>query len=319
PDYGTVTINGELASGNQDRKIINIHPSNRGIGYVFQNYMLFPHMTVHDNVAYGLKANHLPKNEVQSRTCLLLDSVGLHDYSRYYPRQLSGGQKQRVALARALATNPKILLLDEPLSAIDEQLKEHLRIEFRRLTKLFQITVIYVTHDLDEASIMSDRIAVMGSGQIEQIGSRDEVFENPNSKYVAEFLGFNVFDGHVISEENDNSTLIIDINGITIRAKAENINPGMKVTVILKPQDIFISLDNELAKPKLENCQYNVLQGLITETSHMGSMTEILIDAGIQLKSHVNTKLLEELDIAQESKIFAQFDAQKVKLIPNVG
>ena len=156
-----------------------------------KQYPFFPTCEFQDNVAYGLKSLHLSKQEVKKRTKDLLDFVGLREYASFYPHQLSGGQKQRIALARSLATEPQLLLLDEPVSAVDPQLRESFRLELKNYLQALKITVVYVTHNLSEAFIMSDRIAVMGNGHIEQIGSRTEIFDKPSSAYVAEFLGIN--------------------------------------------------------------------------------------------------------------------------------
>lgn len=188
PDEGTVLINDVLMDGRTGNRFVHVNPSERRIGYVFQDYALFPHMTVRENVSYGLKARHMQKHEVKERTQNMLEFVGLLDHSEHYPHQLSGGQKQKTALARALSTEPEILLLDEPLSALDLRTRESLRVELKRILGTLEVTSIYVTHELAEAYEVSDRIAVMGPGRIEQTGSRDEVFSKPNP-CVAQFLG----------------------------------------------------------------------------------------------------------------------------------
>jgi ABC-type Fe3+/spermidine/putrescine transport system ATPase subunit len=188
PDEGTVWINDVLMDGRTGNRLVHVDPSDRRIGYVFQDYALFPHMTVRENISYGLKAKHMAKKEVRGRTHGLLEFVGLMDHSEHYPHQLSGGLKQKTALARALAIEPEILLLDEPLSALDLRTREWLRAELKRILGTLEVTSIYVTHELAEAYEVSDRIAVMGPGRIEQTGSRDEVFSKP-TPYVAQFLG----------------------------------------------------------------------------------------------------------------------------------
>lgn len=188
PDGGTVSINGVLMDGRENNRPVHVNASEREIGYVFQDYALFPHMTVFENISYGLRARHMDRSEVAERTHKLLQFVGLFDHSEHYPRQLSGGQKQRTALARALAIKPEILLLDEPLAALDLMTRESMRTELKNLLGALQVTSIYVTHDLAEAQAVSDRIAVMGPGRIEQIGSRDEIFTRPNP-FAARFLG----------------------------------------------------------------------------------------------------------------------------------
>ena len=215
-DNGNIYINNVLVSGKTGTKKVHFKPSERKVGYVFQTVSLFPHMRIKDNVAYGLKALHLPKQEVKKRTKDLLDFVGLQEYAKFYPSQLSGGQKQRTALARSLATEPQVLLLDEPVSAVDPQLRESFRLELKNYLQTLKITVLYVTHNLSEAFIMSDRIAVMGNGRIEQIGSRTEIFDKPNSSYVAKFLGINTFDGKAIKDFE--GLLEIEVNGVILFA-----------------------------------------------------------------------------------------------------
>lgn len=173
----------------QGNNITHDSPKQRDIGMVFQQYSLFPNMTVFENVAFGLKMNKVPKNERKRKVEDMLELVGLTDRASNYPKQLSGGQQQRVALARALVVQPKVLLLDEPLSAIDALLRRNLQIEIRRIQKELNITSIFVTHDQDEAMVMSDRIFLMNSGEIEQSGRPEELYSSPKTAFVANFMG----------------------------------------------------------------------------------------------------------------------------------
>jgi len=177
PDEGSVFINDVLVDGTKGNRLVHVNPAERNIGYVFQDYALFPHMTVSENISYGLKARHLQGQEVKERTRKLLEFMEITDHSEHYPHQLSGGQKQRTALARALAIEPQILLLDEPFAALDLKTRESLRVELKRILETLGVTSIYVTHELTEAYMISDRIAVMEHGKIEQTGSRDEISE----------------------------------------------------------------------------------------------------------------------------------------------
>lgn len=169
--------------------ITNIDPRDRGIGMVFQQYSLFPNMSVKDNVAFGLKMKKVPKEDIDRKVKEILEIVGLSDKINQYPMQLSGGQQQRVALARAIVTEPKVLLLDEPLSAIDALLRHNLQIEIRRIQKELDITTIFVTHDQDEAMVMSDTIHLFNSGHVEQSGSPVDIYTNPKTKFTASFIG----------------------------------------------------------------------------------------------------------------------------------
>ena len=178
---------GRIYLDNED--ITDVIPRKRGIGMVFQQYSLFPNMNVRDNVAYGLKLKKLPKPEIDQKVEQMLDIVGLSDKISQYPAQLSGGQQQRVALARAMVTAPKVLLLDEPLSAIDALLRKNLQIEIRRIQQQLGITTIFVTHDQDEAMVMSDMIHLFHEGKIEQSGSPDQIYTRPATKFAATFIG----------------------------------------------------------------------------------------------------------------------------------
>jgi len=181
PAAGTITLGGD--------DLTNVPPHRRGLGLVFQSYALFPHMSVADNVAYGLKARGVAKPERRDRVAEVLRLVGLEEFAGRRPRQLSGGQQQRVAVARALATRPRVLLLDEPLSNLDAKLRREMRTELRALQKELGITAVFVTHDQEEAMSMSDRVAVLSGGQIEQLGTPEDVYDRPATRFVAEFVG----------------------------------------------------------------------------------------------------------------------------------
>ncbi len=181
PDSGKVLFSG--------RDVTNLEPYERDIGIVFQDYALFPHMTVFKNVAFGLEMRKVPKEEINRRVRQALEMVGLEGFEKKYPEQLSGGQQQRVALARALVTEPNVLLLDEPLSSLDAKIREKLRSEIRRIQRELGITTVYVTHDQEEAMAISDRIAVMNVGRIEQMGRGIELYYSPKNEFVANFIG----------------------------------------------------------------------------------------------------------------------------------
>ena len=181
PDAGSVWLDG--------REVTGLEPNQRDVNTVFQNYALFPHMNVAENIGYGLKLKKVPKSEIRKKVSQMLELVQLEGYERRKPSELSGGQKQRVAIARALVNNPKVLLLDEPLGALDLQLRRAMQIELKHLQKKLGITFIYITHDQEEAINMSDRIAVMRDGCIEQIGTPDEIYNHPKTSYVATFVG----------------------------------------------------------------------------------------------------------------------------------
>ncbi len=191
PDIGNVLLAGE--------DVTEYAPEKRDVNTVFQNYALFPHMNVYDNIAYGMKIKKMAKAEIQERVVEVLSMVQLSGYEKRMPSQLSGGQKQRVAIARAIVNKPKLLLLDEPLGALDLQLRRQMQVELKRLQKRLGITFIYITHDQEEAINMSSRIVVMRDGILEQVGTPDEIYHHPRTSYVAQFVGnSNIVTGEII-------------------------------------------------------------------------------------------------------------------------
>ncbi len=205
PDEGDIVIDGKpmLSQG-------FVQPSQRGIGMVFQNYAVWPHMKVYNNIVYGLKLQKISKQKIRERAQQVLELVGLAGLEDRYPSQLSGGQQQRVALARALVTNPKVLLLDEPLSNLDAKLREELRFEIKSLVRRMGITSVYVTHDQAEAMVISDRIAVMDSGNVVQIGTANEIYEKPANKFVADFIGtMNFISGEIVQALQETDAIYV--------------------------------------------------------------------------------------------------------------
>ena len=215
----TVT-EGQIVLDAQD--VTGFSPRERNIGMVFQQYSLFPTMTVEKNVAFGLEVAHVPKKRIREQVAEMLEIVGLGDFARRYPAQLSGGQQQRAALARALVTNPKVLLLDEPLSAIDAQLRKSLQSEIRRIQKERGITTIFVTHDQEEAMVMSDRIYLFNVGRIKQFGTPVEMYTRPTTKFAASFIGsYNILDASFFS---DRIAVPSGCTGVAIRPEAVHIS-----------------------------------------------------------------------------------------------
>lgn len=314
PDEGEVFINKVLVDGRMGRRKIHLTPSKRRIGYVFQNYALFPHMKVRDNVAYGLKAMHLPKYEVEERTRGLLKFVGLHGYSESYPHELSGGQKQRVALARSLVTNPEVLLLDEPLSALDPRNREALRTDFKNLLKNLEVTSIYVTHDLAEACALSDRIAIMESGRVEQIGHHDQILERPKSRLVAEFLGLNVYDGRVIHDPS--GMTMIKIGNTEILGPPVGNPDGEMVLVTLRPEDVVLSVESTIKNQKWCGCTCNNISGTVTEIVRMKSSAKVVVYVGFPIRSELTLSSLKDLDLAEGKKTHVQFKAESLNVSP---
>ena len=241
PDAGSVWLDG--------REVTGLEPNQRDVNTVFQNYALFPHMNVAENIGYGLKLKKVPKSEIRKKVSQMLELVQLEGYEKRKPSELSGGQKQRVAIARALVNNPKVLLLDEPLGALDLQLRRAMQIELKHLQKKLGITFIYITHDQEEAINMSDRIAVMKDGCIEQIGTPDEIYNHPKTSYVATFVG-NANILHGVAESVQGENVIVKIGNDRVIVKLETsqqdtggkqyLSAGEKVTLAVRSENILL-------------------------------------------------------------------------------
>ena len=234
PTEGTVKLEG--------RDVTNLPPYKRNVNTVFQNYALFPNMNVFDNVAFGLVEKRLGKAEIREKVDAMLQLVQLGKMGKRKPNQLSGGQKQRVAIARALANDPKLLLLDEPLGALDMKLRKQMQLELKTLQKNLGITFVYVTHDQEEALTMSDRIIVMNNGKFEQIGTPREIYEHPQNKFVANFIGeSNIFEASVVSETGTKGTLTLMMENGHVLAEGEGFKFEEIVYLCLRPENIEIS------------------------------------------------------------------------------
>lgn len=231
---GSILVEGE--------DVENKEPYERNVNTVFQTYALFPHMTVFDNVAYGLRIKKVPKEEVKKRVTEMLGLVQLGGFEKRFPSQLSGGQKQRVAIARALINKPKVLLLDEPLGALDLKLRKQMQLELKRLQRKLKITFIYVTHDQEEALTMSDRIAVMSDGILQQVGTPKEIYEHPATRFVASFIGeTNLFDGAVSRAEDE--LLTVTLEGGAVQAKASGFYEGEMVALSIRPERVMYAAE----------------------------------------------------------------------------
>jgi putative spermidine/putrescine transport system ATP-binding protein len=248
-------------------------PEKRDMGMVFQNYAIFPHMSVYDNIAFGLKMRQVPKVETRERVTRALKQVGLSGYEDRYSRELSGGEQQRVALARVLVIEPKVLLLDEPLSALDKQLREEMQFWIKDLQRNLGITTVYVTHDQVEAMTVSDRIVVMNKGCVEQVGSPREVYERPLTRFVANFIGeSNVFDGTVLETSGEAITVRIDGRQFTARS-AQNPRSGQSATLLVRPEKINI-FPVDVTSPPTGG---NTLRGTVQDRVYRGANTRYTV------------------------------------------
>ncbi|MDR0447125.1 MAG: ABC transporter ATP-binding protein, partial [Treponema sp.] len=273
PDHGEVTFDGI--------DVLGLPPNQRQANTVFQNYALFPHLTVFENVAFSLQLRKKSKNQIDSQVKHYLKLVQLEAHAHKKPNQLSGGQKQRVAIARALINEPRVLLLDEPLSALDAKLRQHMLIELDEIHDKIGITFIYVTHDQQEALSVSDHIAVMNQGNVLQVGTPHDIYESPASSFVARFIGeTNLFDGQVLNVEELSrpeteymTELDITELGRVKVTTVDHVKPGQKVSFTVRPEKIMISTE----KPISEREDINHYQGIVDEPIYSGFQTKFYV------------------------------------------
>lgn len=299
PDAGSVWLDG--------REVTGLEPNQRNVNTVFQNYALFPHMNVAENIGYGLKLKKVPKSEIRKKVSQMLELVQLEGYEKRKPSELSGGQKQRVAIARALVNNPEVLLLDEPLGALDLQLRRAMQIELKHLQKKLGITFIYITHDQEEAINMSDRIAVMKDGRIEQIGTPDEIYNHPKTSYVATFVGnANILHGVAESIQGENAIVKIGNDRVIVKLETsqqdtedtggkQHLAAGEKVTLAVRSENILLqeaavigdtgtdhrdAVDISVADGSLDAHNKNSVSGLqatVTEKNFAGGQLRVTL------------------------------------------
>lgn len=290
PDKGSILIKG---------KMVNDVPTyKRNIGLVFQNYALFPHMTIFENLAFGLKIRKLSKIEIKERVRKHLELIRLPDIQDRYPNQLSGGQQQRVALIRSVIIEPALLLLDEPLSNLDLKLRVQMRMELAKIQRELGITTLYVTHDQGEAMSMSDRVAVMDCGKIKQVGSPREIYDFPQDKFVAEFIGeSNIFSGKVLEKNNLEMKVEIE-SGLILAALIHDKAVGSSVWVSIRPESVKLS-------KHLPSCK-NSFKGKIEAVEHLGSYIQyhIRVNDDTKIISNLLYGKIFDFKIGQEVFIY---------------
>jgi spermidine/putrescine ABC transporter ATP-binding subunit len=257
-----------------DERLVNdVPPDERGIGMVFQNYALWPHMTVRQNVSYGLKLRKVRSADIASRVDAILDQVGLTGLAERYPGQLSGGQQQRVALARALVLNPKMLLLDEPLSNLDAKIRVQVRSEIRKLQKELGITAVYVTHDQEEALAMSDRIAVFSLGRVCQVGSPRALYERPVSRFVADFIGINnLLEGTVQGRDGSGVLRVETALGTLAAIHSEPLGVGERCVLCIRPENLALDTAGDSTR--------NRFAGTVSFSAYLGNTLRYDVDVG---------------------------------------
>jgi spermidine/putrescine transport system ATP-binding protein len=265
---------GEILVGGND--VAGLPAHRRPTNTVFQSYALFPHLTVRDNVAYGLKRKRIDKAEIDERVTAELERVGLGNEGHRKPNQLSGGQQQRVALARAVVNLPKVLLLDEPLGALDLKLRKALQLELKGIQKEIGITFVYVTHDQEEALTMSDRIAVMNRGIVEQVAVPEEVYERPETTFVAGFIGVsNLMPGTVRSLSGQIATVELEA-GVTVESKANGLATGERCHAVVRPEKLYVTPKGEAVAAHAENEQS--VEGVVTSSIYLGTATQLVVE-----------------------------------------
>ena len=299
PTSGSIRLNGLDLAG--------LPPYERPINMMFQSYALFPHLTVAENIAFGLKREGMPKDQIAQRVDEMLQLVRLRDYARRKPHQLSGGLQQRVALARSLAKRPQLLLLDEPLGALDKKLREQTQFELVNIIESVGVTVVMVTHDQEEAMTMASRVAVMSEGKVLQVGRPQEVYEYPNCRFVADFVGnINMFDGTL--QDNDASSCTIQTPlGLVEVGHGVSVAEGMPISVAVRPEKIRISLQRpERARP-------NVFSGKVVEIAYLGDVNTYIVHTpeGVKIKiTDINSMHDSEGEITWDDEVFFWWNPQ---------
>ncbi len=289
PDEGRILLEGS--------DIAQVLPHQRPVNMMFQNYALFPHLSVRDNIAFGLKRARLPRSEIGARVAELIALVKLDGMENRKPDQLSGGQRQRVALARSLARRPRVLLLDEPLAALDKKLRESTQLELMELQRRLGTTFIIVTHDQQEAMTVADRIGVMDAGRLDQVATPRELYEAPGSRWIAEFVGdINIFDGEVVSQEAGRLMIATRQAGMVSVAGPKPI-AQTGVSVAIRPEKVKLSRRGPAADA-VNSRSINRLEGVVTDVGYLGGLTtyKVKLDTGAVLRSSMANTARIDID-----------------------
>lgn len=308
PDSGSILLNG--------KDIVEQPANKRPMGMVFQSYALFPHMTAEQNIAFGMQMQRKTRQEIRQRCAELLTLVGLAEMGPRYPHQLSGGQQQRIALARALAVEPQVLLLDEPLSALDARVRVSLRNEIRRIQQQLKMTAIYVTHDQEEALAVSDRIAVIAKGKIEQLDTPETIYRNPQTAFAATFVGNSNQFFATIETASQGICRVSDSEQYIRVVPQDHLHDGEQILIIIRPEDITLQYSTEPVQQAENNASDNTITGKIELRTFLGPFTRLQI--------RINPKTLLTADIPNQQASDYQsgqtvqltFAAQACKVVP---
>jgi molybdate/tungstate transport system ATP-binding protein len=299
PDKGKIILDG--------RDITNVAADKRGIAYVPQNCPPFPHMSVFENVEFGLKMRRMISTQRKKAVDQIIKIVGLESIAERMPSKLSGGERQKVVLARVLVTEPKVVLLDEPLTAIDRETSHSFLDELKRINHEFKVSFLHVTHDQMEAFSLADRIAIMREGKIVQIGGPNEVLSNPADEHVARFLGYeNVFRASLVKCERGISE--VNANGVSIKlnGRLENDTP----IIAIRPEDIMITLEAPSA-----SLDWNFFEGTVKEYTNLGSVIEVTVNVGLILKALIGKRAFLELNLSEGKHVHVGFNTASVRIV----
>jgi iron(III) transport system ATP-binding protein len=312
PDAGSISIGDKVQTSIENGVLIP--PYSREIGFVFQNYALWPHMTVFKNVAFALNLRKIAKDEVKRRVLASLDLVGLGGREERYPSQLSGGQQQRVALARSIVMEPRLILLDEPLSNLDAKLREEMRVELKKLIKKVGISALYVTHDQEEAFVISDKVIVMNAGNILQYATPDDIYNFPADPFVAAFIGHSTLvEGWIVKiEDGDCVVEIPEFNNAKLVCAAPKTGAsGGACSVVIKNGDLRLSPE------KFSADALNVLEGLLTSREYRGGLTDHRVRIGTKEVVVTSHRLCPMISVnGEDGKIFLSIDKSAISVIP---
>ena len=296
PDTGKIYIN--------DKEVTLLPPEQRGVGFVYQNYMLFPHKNVFENISFGLSLRKRDKDEIRTEVDEMMNLFGISHLANRMPRTLSGGEQQRTALARALIIYPKLLLMDEPLSALDRITREELIVEMKGINKKFNTTIIHVTHNFDEALALADRIAILRHGEISQVGDSTEIFRHPKDKFVADFVGVeNIIAG--IASEAGGKLTVIDTGNISIYS-SEQKEGNVHITV--RPEDITLAME------KVSTSARNVFMGIVKEIIDQGALIKLTIDVGEPLVVFLTRQSFLDMELNIGKSVWTYFKATAVHM-----
>jgi len=296
PDSGKIFIN--------DQDVTKLPPEKRGVGFVYQNYMLFPHKTVFENIAFGLNIRKVDKKEVEKQVGEMMELFGISHLAHRLPRTLSGGEQQRTALARALIIRPKVLLMDEPLSALDRVTREDLISEFKKIHEEFNITIIQVTHNFDEALQLAERIAIIKQGTVSQVGTTDEVFRRPKDEFVADFVGTeNIIKG--FASDGEESLTTVDTGKILIESTEHKTGD---VHLTIRPEAITVSTS------RITTSARNEFKGNVTEIYDLGTIIKLTVDVGESFVVVLTRQSFEDLELNIGKEVYISFKATAVNL-----